>query len=129
MKKYIWEVGMDIQTIYFHPEADTAEEAEKDAYDKMKWLVNSWKGFDYDYYSSSAEIEGVTQEYARFLTKDTLETKKKSKGWQMSGHSDDDVDPNEGNTDREILDYLMDLAEVDTLEALEDILQHWHNGE
>jgi hypothetical protein len=37
-------------------------------------------------------------------------------------------DPNEGHTDGEILDYLMDIAEVDTVEALENILEK-HQGD
>ena len=114
MKKYIWEVGVDIQTIYLFPEADNADEAEMLAEDEMKMLTMDWEGFDFDYYSSSAQIEGVTQEYARYIVKDPLETKKEH--------------IRENHTDGEVLDYLMDIAEVDTLEALENILEN-HKGE
>ena len=109
MKKYIWEVGVDIQTIYLFPEADNADEAEMIAEDEMRKLTLGWDGFDFDYYASTAQIEGVTQEYAEYIVKDPLETKKEH--------------IRENHTDGEVLDYLMDIAEVDTIEALEDILE------
>jgi len=117
MKKYIWEVGVDIQTIYLFPEADNADEADMLAEDQMKLLTMNWDGFDFDYYASSAQIEGVTQEYAEYITKGVDKI-----------YPDQGDDPNEGHTDREVLDYLMDIAEVDTIEALENILEK-HHGE
>jgi len=112
MKKYIWEVGVDIQTIYLFPEADNADEAEMIAEDEMKLLTMNWEGFDFDYYASTAQIEGVTQEYAEYV----------AKGASKADPNQGD-DPNEGHTDGEVLDYLMDIAEVDTIEALENILE------
>ena len=106
MKKYIWEVGVDIQTIYLFPEADTADEAEMLAEDEMRKLTLGWEGFDFDYYASTAQIEGVTQKYAK----------------HVASAKSDDLIP-EPLSDREIVDYLMDIAEVDTLEELENILE------
>ena len=114
MKKYIWEIGVDVQTIYLFPEADNADEAEMIAEDTMKNLTMGWEGFDFDYYASSAQIEGVTQEYAEYVAKDTLGTKKEVEMWRLGA--------SEKITDGEILDHLMDIAEVDTLEELENIL-------
>jgi hypothetical protein len=115
MKKYIWEVGIDIQTIYLFPEADNADEAEMLAEDEMRRLTKEWDGFDFDYDASTAQIEGVTQEYAEHVA-----NKSNTKVKQEAVH--------ENHTDGEVLDYLMDIAEVDTIEALENILEK-HHGE
>jgi hypothetical protein len=73
MKKYIWEVGVDIQTIYLFPEADNADEAEMIAEDEMRKLTLGWEGFDFDYHASSAQIDGVTPEYAEYVTSSSKE--------------------------------------------------------
>ncbi|MAF42647.1 MAG: hypothetical protein CMI54_00570 [Parcubacteria group bacterium] len=109
MKKYKWEVGIDVQTIYLYPEADTAEEAEKLAEIDIDKLTASWEGFDFDTYASNAQIDGVTQEYAEYVAKGS--DKKAAEHLR------------EEHTDGEVLDYLMDIAGVDTVEALENILE------
>jgi len=98
---------VDIQTIYLFPEADNADEAEMLAEDEMKMLTMDWEGFDFDYYSSSAQIEGVTQEYARYIVKDPLEQES----------------VREHYTDGEILDFLMDIAEVGGVGELETFVR------
>ena len=104
MKKYIWEIGIDVQTIYLFPEADNADEAEMIAEDQMRKLTLGWEGFDFDYYSSSAQIEGVTQEYANYIAKNPKD------------------EPPYKYTNGQVLDHLLDIAEVDTVEELENIL-------
>ena len=119
MKKYIWEVGIDIQTIYVFPEADTADEADMLAEDEMKLLTMNWEGFDFDYYASSAQIEGVTQEYAQYVA-----------NWTAGEVADKKDQPNDSResvrkhyTDTEILEFLIDIAEVDSVSELESYLR------
>jgi hypothetical protein len=87
MKKYKYEVGISIQTVYIYPEANNTEEAEELAQEEFSRLSADWEGFDLDYYADSVQIEDITQEYKEILN-----------GWSGA----------EGYSDGEVLDILFE---------------------
>jgi hypothetical protein len=104
MKKYIYEVGIGIQTVYLWPEANDAQEAERLAEIEFERLTLDWKGFDLDFCADFVQIHCMTETYKKLLN-----SPKVLKEYEGS--------------DRETLDFLMDIADVDTIEALENILR------
>jgi len=57
MKKYIYEVGISIQTVYLWPEANDADEAGELAEIEFEKLTENWQGFDLDYYPDFVQIQ------------------------------------------------------------------------
>ena len=67
MKKYIYEVGISIQTVYLWPEANDADEAGELAEIEFEKLTENWQGFDLDYSADFVQIHCMTQEYKNLL--------------------------------------------------------------
>ena len=101
MKKYIYEVGIGIQTVYIFPEANDAKEAQKLAEEQFEKLSQDWQDFDLDYCADFVQIHCMTETYKNLLNS-----------------------PAKEYSDGEVLDFLMDIADVDTVKDLEEILRH-----
>ena len=95
MKKYIYEVGVDIQTLYVYPHANNVEEAEKLGY-QMAIDEYSLIESNYDITPSFVQISDMTQEYKSKLNSNTKEL-------ISSDDSDEDF-----YSDGEVLDILFD---------------------
>jgi len=105
MNKYIWEVGIDIQTVYLYPEADCADDAILRAESDFYQQVSTWEGFNLDFSASSAEVHEVTTEYAKLISSENDPT----------AYYDDG---GEKYSDKEVIKYLMDLAGVKDITQL-----------
>ena len=100
MKKYIYEVGVDIQTLYVYPHANSVEEAEELGY-QMAIDEYSLMESNYDITPSFVQISDMTQEYKSKLNSNNKSDKDKTS----------------------IINHLLDIAEVDTVEELQILLE------
>jgi hypothetical protein len=75
MKKYQYEVGIGIQTVYLWPEANNEAEAMELAEEQFEKLSQDWEGFDLDYYADFCQIDCMTQEYKKVLNSTFSEPK------------------------------------------------------